>query len=462
MNNDFPTSASEFYALRDDRTNRCTPLRRYQDATCILYLSSSVAEMRDAQVTFSAAANLLSRWCRRVTLVAPLRTIPYPPLGSKSDNLVEIALKQMRDADPFGSFQAQDSPPHIQHDTALCIGNDLPELPVVCPVFVNANGWLAGISRRGPALISHTEQEICVGAIAAACLGVAQVFKMALGMPADSLLRDGVFDVFRLNWTTELNARPSPETDVGRILMVGAGSVGSSAIYCMKLAGVTGDVTIVDKDVIKVGNFNRSPIFGRQNFGVSKSEATAIHLTESGLRATARSAWWNEYIEQQDRQTLPADVWLPLANEFGVRSSMQNNVPPVMVHASTTANWGVNHGRHIPGTDDCLVDRFPGEAGAAELVCATGKTLVEGESIDAALPFCSLFAGLLITAELLRLQLPDYPQVPNFALLDWYGSLGTIQKWNRARRPGCICRLQDQDLHATFNKATKYWSRFGF
>ena len=141
---------------------------------------------------------------------------------------------------------------------------------------------------------------------------------------------------------------------------------------------------------------------------------------------------------------------------------MQNNVPPVMVHASTTANWGVNHGRHIPGTDDCLVDRFPGEAGAAELVCATGKTLVEGEPIDAALPFCSLFAGLLITAELLRLQLPDYPQVPNFALLDWYGSLGTIQKWNRARRPGCICRLQDQDLHATFNKATKYWSRFGF
>ena len=461
MINGFPTAASVFYALRDDRTNFCTPLRRYQDATCILYLSSAVAEMRDAQVAFVVAANLLSRWCRRVTLIAP-RAALYPGLGSTSDDVVETALKQMSDADPFGSFNAQVSPLRSQHDIALCIGDDVPDLPVACPVFVNSFGWLAGISQRRPSLVPRTENRNCVGAIAAACLGVAQVFKMALGLPVDNLLRDGVFDVFGLDWTNVLNAGPSPETDVGRLLMVGAGSVGSSAVYCMKLAGVTGDVTIVDKDVIKVGNFNRSPIFGRRNFGLSKSEATAIHLTESGLRATVRTAWWNEYIEQLDRQTLQADVWLPLANEFGVRSSMQNNVPPVMVHASTTANWGVNHARHLPGIDDCLSDRFPSEVSDGELACATGEAVVEDERIDAALPFCSLFAGLLVTAELLRLQLPDYPQVPNFALLDWYGSLDTIQKWNMVPRPGCICRQQDRDLHETFNKATKYWSRFGF
>ena len=103
MNSSFPTAAAEFYALRDDRTNRCTPLRSYQDATCILYLSSSFAETRAAQVTFLAAANLLSRWCRHVTLVAPHATLDSAP-GSRSDNVVEAALKQMKDADPFGSF----------------------------------------------------------------------------------------------------------------------------------------------------------------------------------------------------------------------------------------------------------------------------------------------------------------------------------------------------------------------
>ena len=137
--------------------------------------------------------------------------------------------------------------------------------------------------------------------------------------------------------------------------------MGSSAAYCIQLAGVTGEVTILDKDVVKIANFNRSPIFGRKTIGLSNSKAAAAHLAESGLRAIALPVWWNDYIEQQNRRTLPFDVWLPLANDFGVRFSMQSNVPPLMIHASTTANWGVNHGRHLPGTDDCLADRFPNE-----------------------------------------------------------------------------------------------------
>ena len=461
MTSSFPTSAVEFYALRDDRTNRCTAVRSYQDATCILYLSSSLAEGKSAQVTFLAAANLLSRWCRHVTLVAP-RAALHPALGSGSANVVEAALKQMRDADPFGSFHAQDSHLYSQHDVALCVGDHIPELPAARLVFVNAVGWLAGISLKGPCPISRTKNGNCVGAIAAACFGVAQVFKMALGLPDDRLLRDGVFDVFGLDWTDARNVGPSPATDIGRLLMVGSGSVGSSAAYCMQMAGVTGEVTIIDKDVVKIQNFNRSPIFGRQTIELSKSDATAAHLAESGMRAIACPVWWNDYIKQQDRQTLPFDVWLPLANDFGVRFSMQNNVPPVMIHASTTANWGVNHGRHLPGTDDCLADRFPNEVSADALVCATSETIVQDERIDAALPFCSLFAGLLVTAELLRLQLPDYPQVPNFALFDWYATLDTIQKWDKAPRLSCICRQQNRDLHQRFNKTTRHWSKFRF
>lgn len=461
MTSSFPTSAAEFYELRDDRTNRCTAVRGYQNTTCILYLSSSLAETKAAQVTFLAAANLLSRWCRRVTLVAPCVAL-HPALGSPSGNLIETALKQMRDADPFGSFCAQDSPPQSVHDIALCVGDDVPELPAARPVFVNAVGWLASISQKRPSPILRTENENCVGPIAAACFGVAQVFKMALGIPENSLLRDGIFDLFRLDWTDTLNAGPSPETDIGRLLMVGAGSVGSSAVYCMRMASVTGEITILDKDIVKIENFNRSPIFGRQTIGLSKSKAAAAHLAKSGLRAIALPVWWNDYIKKQYRKTFPFDVWLPLANDFGVRFSMQNNVPPLMIHASTTANWGVNHGRHLPSTDDCLADRFPNDGTSADLVCATGETIVQDERIDAALPFCSLFAGLLVTAELLRLQLPNYPQVPNFALLDWYATLDTIQKWDKAPRSSCICREQNRDFHQMFNKTTRHWSKFRF
>lgn len=64
MNSSIPKSADAFYALRDERTNRCTESRSYQEVTCVLNLSPSLAEARAAQVTFLAAANLLSRWCR--------------------------------------------------------------------------------------------------------------------------------------------------------------------------------------------------------------------------------------------------------------------------------------------------------------------------------------------------------------------------------------------------------------
>ena len=160
MTSSFPTSSAEFYALRDDRTNRCTAVTSYQDATCMLYLSSSHVERRSAQVTFLAAANLLSRWCRRVTLVAPCAAL-HPSLGPGSANVVEVALEQMRDANPFGSFHAQDSRSHFQHDVALCVEDHIPELPATRLVFVNAAGWLAGISLERPSpILRHREREL--------------------------------------------------------------------------------------------------------------------------------------------------------------------------------------------------------------------------------------------------------------------------------------------------------------
>ena len=134
-----------------------------------------------------------------------------------------------------------------------------------------------------------------------------------------------------------------------------------------------------------------------------------------------------------------------------------------MIHASTPSkNWGVNHGRHIPGRDDCLADRFPVEASSDNLTCASGQVETSETVMDAALAFASLFAGLLITADLIRAQLPEYPQVPDFAFLDWYGSLDAIQTWNRKPRAACICREQGYDFHEQFNGSTKYWGLFRF
>lgn len=455
-----PETAEEFYARRDDRTNRCTSLA-FQTASCAVYVSDASASTPAGQAMLVVAANLLSRWCRRVTIALP-PTQALPLLGMGAGDLGSLVLTQMRDADPFGDFQIKERGA-VAADVTLSIGASAAVGARQRAVFIDASGWLASMSWQRPTALPPASDGNLLGGIAAACLGIAQVFKLAVGMPAANRLREGVLDLFRLGWSTDLDPGSWPaDMNVGRVLMVGAGSVGSSAAYCMRLGGLAGAVTIVDRDGVKIENLNRSPIFGCRTVGLAKAEAVSDFLAGSSLRANPIRHWWDSFLEQCSRSSFDFDVWLPLANEFDVRSAMQNHVPPLMIHASTGSNWGVNHARHIPGRDDCLADRFLKVVSPAMLSCSTGKVETEGVVVDAALPFASMFAGLLVAADLVRAQLPGYPQVPNFALFDWYGPLDTIQVWDKRARDACICREQGRSFHDKFNSGTRYRSLFQF
>lgn len=107
----------------------------------------------------------------------------------------------------------------------------------------------------------------------------------------------------------------------------------------------------------------------------------------------------------------------------------------------------------------CSSPRSPGRADS-DLACAIGEVTIQGVTVDAALPFCSFFAGLLVAADLVRASLPGYPQVANFALFDWFGPMNTIHAWDRKPRPDCICRQQRRGFHDQFNAATRYWPVF--
>jgi hypothetical protein len=362
----------------------------------------------------------------------------------------------MRDADPFGAFEAVTVRPP-SGDAWLMVGyQDCGDASPPDAVFINAAGWLASISTK-PVSMPTAPDENVMGAMAAAALGGAQLFKLALGFPRENHVKSGLFDLYRCAWTETHNVGPWPiALELGNLLMVGAGSIGSSAAYCMGLARICCNLFVLDKDEVKVENFNRSPIFGRRTFGVAKATAIEQFLADSTINCTSEPLWWDEFLLRRPRSSFDFDIWLPLANEFGVRRSMQHHVPPLMIHASTTANWGVNHARHIPGRDDCLADRFPQQLSSNALTCSEGPVQIEEVSVDAALPFASFFGGLLITADLVRTQLPGYPQTPNFGLFDWYGSLDTIQAWDRKARPGCICRDQGAAFHDSFNRMTRF------
>jgi hypothetical protein len=95
---------------------------------------------------------------------------------------------------------------------------------------------------------------------------------------------------------------------------------------------------------------------------------------------------------------------LPLANDRDVRTLITQRGEPLLLHATTSSNWTAQLHRHRPDLDDCPTCRIPGNS-APQLRCATGPTVPEEPgSRDAALPFLSAGAGLLLAAALTDLS----------------------------------------------------------
>ena len=431
-------TAEEYYRQRDDRTLRCTATPAYQTKSCAMVADHAMAATHAGQVMVIAAADLMARWCRTVHL--DLADVPLvPELRWMGDSLRRTIEHRMRAVDPFGSF--------------TFIGGATAELRLVLgrrecgaaprQTVVDASGWVAVVG-RSTLHVGTRAPGYPAAALCAATLGVAQVFRDAIGR--HSPFGEGMLlDVFTLAAIESLDvgstvAYPAPQ-DVCKILCVGAGAVASCALYSLAMLGMQVDVSCVDKDVLKVLNLSRSPTAVLADVTATKVEALARALRGSSVRVEPHPMWWREYAATMNDRQGQFDVWLPLANEHGVRPDMQAAAPPLMVQGSTSANWSASFGRHIPRRDDCLVERFPAQS-LATLACATTTVEVAPEiRVDAALPFLSLMAGALIAFDFVRMTMPDYPQVANLAVFDFEASQMNPHVLGRRPTPDCpYCR----------------------
>jgi hypothetical protein len=449
--NPFPSTPDEFYRLRDDRSNECVPNLAYQNVRCTVRVSHELIHTYAGQAMVIVVCNLLSRWCRRVDAELP-RVQKHARIGLPGTELSQMTLLQMRDADPFGEFRFASK---IQDtgDIEIHVGSGVRRHNRT--VTIDAGGWIAFVDHLTTAATGAArEQANPIGPAAAACLGVAEAFKHAVGL-RDETPRSIIFDAYHLvsdQKTPGVASFPN-DVDLGKLLIVGGGSVGSATAYFLRVLHLTGELKTVDHDIVKVENFNRSPIFGKSTYGLGKAPAIVTFLDGSRMRATSFEGDWDRFTAEHRRSAYDFDIWLPLANERNVRWSMQNAIPPLMIHASTSRNWAVNFGHHIANRDDCIVDRFP-EA-TTPLKCAEGKVPAQKGGTDAALPFLSFLAGLLIVADLVRLKMPGYPQVSNHALF-WLGDGLNIQSWDREPRPTCVCQQQPKNIWDKYNATTRY------
>jgi hypothetical protein len=191
--------------------------------------------------------------------------------------------------------------------------------------------------------------------------------------------------------------------DVGDVLLVGAGAVASGLLYWLREFGVIGRWLVVDRDGLLLHNTNRS--IGTLVEQTEWPGGTPEPKAEVGARligAEARVAWYHQWLGTE-RDFRPALV-LPLANAHDVRRLIGLRGGPLLVHATTSRDWTAELHRHVVDLDECIACRFPDPTPAPAFTCSTaGIQTGEDRTSDAALPFLSAAAGLMLARGLTML-----------------------------------------------------------
>jgi hypothetical protein len=378
--------AEEFYRQRDRRTIQLGGHADRLGTPIAVYVGADAAASRAGQTCLLALVDLLARVHRHLDLHIPPVTLPDGTSLADAAAAVAYAIN-----------------PHIDLGPAVA---DAPSIAIgtgtaACTWHVGARGWLAILDRQP---VDLTDQDCTIwGAMLAACLGSAATYWH---------VHDQRLAPIRLSlWDLRESEGPnrSCPLDVGNVVVIGAGAVGAGLAYWLSVVGIVGNWTWVDRDRVELHNTNRS-------MGYTAADTGWPAATVGGYKAKLAAAlcgaehyvgWYHEWM---DTQPARPDLILNLANGRGVRHAIGQRTEPILLHASTSREYTAELHRHLPTYDQCIACRFPDPCEPL-FKCSTAPAppLEHEESADAALPFLSATAGLVLAAALA--QLPDGPLI---------------------------------------------------
>lgn len=376
-------------------------------------------------------ANQVARAHRRIVFVGDLDSPLLCPDVLGMSSLAEATAGLASAINPFLEIDIAEVAPSSEALLTIGVGVERDvELALGC------DGWVAVLGSRAP--VGKDETSIW-GALLASCLGANTALHRILESRTPA---HGPFSLWDYARNSEVQG-PSMvgPIDVGRVLQVGAGAVGCGLDYSLSFFGLGGSWIIVDGDVVEVSNLNRQLLFIARDAGfpegdpINKAKRAAQLLGEA---ASFSSAWFHEDESIVDAQY---DLVLALANDFGARSALQYRQPTVLLHATTSRSWQAQLHRHIAGHDDCIDCRLPPDTPRFTCSAEDGET-PSGKHFDAAIPPLSAVAGLLLSAELVRLQESALLRTShNFTAVELSTGVPIVQRKIRACREGCAVRL---------------------
>jgi hypothetical protein len=206
---------------------------------------------------------------------------------------------------------------------------------------------------------------------------------------------------------------------------------------------MVGHITLFDRDAVDGTNLNRSPLFTVLDAfeSVSKTRVGMRWLERhSRLSALPVDGIWRDHAHALGETSF--DTWISLTNEDGAWANVPFQLPPVVLHGTTTSGWGFGAGRHIPRVEDCTMCRMPRPEAQFRGPCAQGELLPgtsESETAApvASLPFLSTGSAAVVVAMQMQLDNGDAARQANQISVDLGAGMPALIALQRGPTAGC-------------------------
>ncbi len=373
MTVDLPYSRPEATAAR---LGDLAPDRhRFIDKHVLLTGEREVLATENGRACLLSSLRLLVRICSNVAVFLP---------GGRDALQAECRAVAAKVAFDKPVEVLSDAPALERYDAILSVGARAhPDLPWTV---INSNGWVARVSSCGTHPSPECRQGNPIGALAAAALGVADVFKRLIRLrETRGRLVDGLsFSLYSYRCGDD-NPGPSlPDQLVLDLLMVGAGAIGNGVVYLLSRLPMAGHAVIIDAQSFGPENLGTCLLIGPSDIGTEKA-AFAASFLRPGLGAEGLPEDFAAFTERVG----PSGSWRPVVvnalDSIDARHAVQGLWPDLIVDGAI-GDFGCQVSRHPWGEDTaCLMCLFRHSGGEpAELVAsrATGlqMTRVMGDT----------------------------------------------------------------------------------
>ena len=309
---------------------------------------------------------LLVRICPNLSVVMP------PEAGAILDECRQLAA-----GIAFGravEFPAG-APDLARYDAILSLGTQpRPDLPWTV---INSNGWLARVSSGSTGLPAACGQANPVGALAAACLGVVDVFKRLIRLKD---ARGRHFD----GLTFSLHSYRCGENDLGPelpanlpldLLLVGAGAIGNGIIHLLSRLPTSGRIWIVDAQMFRDENLGTCLLIGPPELDDTPKAAFAERALGGRLQARGFHEDLTAFQQRLGTEVPYPRVVLTALDSIDARHEAQGLWPDLIIDGAI-GDFPCQVSRHRWDEDSacllCLFRHPPGPAAEAVASRATG------------------------------------------------------------------------------------------